>query len=172
MKSLEPASRKSGLLEVSIGEPKGALAILLKAAKKEEKLILSNVRKALKKIKRANNMIKSYKMDIFGESYGVKRVRKFKKLINDALQLTMSVKIYTPLIETIAKEVKDWLLSHKKDTADLLPADEKIIEEVRRTKGVLETAVKNLTELDNMQWGSASAEFSLFGMYYVPVYNV
>jgi hypothetical protein len=114
-------------------------------------------------------MIKSYQSDIFGESYGVKRIRKFQKIINDALQLTISARIHLPVIETIAKEVEDWLLSHKKDTADLLPADEKIIKEVRRTTALLNTAIENIKEIEHLQWGSASSGHFQFGMYYIPV---
>ena len=169
MTSSEPGNRESGLREVRLDEPKGVLKVLLKAAKKEEKLILSNVRKALKKIKRANNLIKSYKTDIFGESYGVKRIRKFQKLTTDALQLAINAKIHLPVIETIAKEVKDWLLSHKKDTDELLPADEKIIVEVRRTTALLDTAVENLKEIENLQWGNTPAGHFQLGMYYIPV---
>ncbi len=174
MESSKPGSRKSGLIETSIDEPKGALVELLKAAKKEEKLVLAEVRASLKKSRRARKLVKPYKTDVFGQSFGIRghsRQKRFIKLINRSLQLAIIAKIHLPVIETVAKEVKEWLLSHKKDktTLDLLPADEKIIDEVQRTKSLLETAIKNLTELDNMQWGSTSSGFSLFGMYYIPV---
>ncbi|MBW2967369.1 hypothetical protein KY362_02680 [Candidatus Woesearchaeota archaeon] len=169
MTFFEPGKRESGLREVRIDEPKGVLDILLKTAKKEEKLILLDSRKALKKIKRANRMVKSYRTDIFGESYGVKRLRRFQRRVNDALQLTVSTKIRLPLIETIAKEVKEWLVAHKKENADILPADDKIIQDVRRTTALLNTAVKNLKEIEHLDWGSTSAGLFQFGMYYIPV---
>jgi len=166
-----PSSRKSGLLEISIDEPKGTLGILLKAAKKEEKIILSDIHTASKKITISERLVKEYANDIFGKSYGVKRPKKFKRLVNESLKLTLNIKIHLPVIEAVAKEVEEWLQSHKKDkiTAEILPAHKKIIDEVRKTESILETAVKHLTELDNMQWGSTSSGFSFFGMYYLPV---
>jgi hypothetical protein len=169
MTFLEPGNRESSLREVRIDEPKGVLNVLLKAAKKEEKLILLDARKALKKIKRANRMIKSYRTDIFGESYGVKRIRKFQRLINDALQLTVRAKIYLPLIATIAKEMKDWQVKHKEENTEILPADDKMIREVRSTTALLNTALENLKEIEHLNWGSASTGLFHFGMHYTPV---
>lgn len=166
---LEPGNRQSGLREVSIDEPKGVLKVLLKAAKKEEKLILLDTRKALKKIKRANRMIRSYRTDIFGESYGVKRLRKFQTLIDESLQLTVSTKIRLPLIETIAKEVKAWLLEHKKENADILPADKKVIADISHATDLLNTVVDNIKEITHLNWGSTSAGTFQLGMYYIPV---
>ncbi|MBU2561666.1 MAG: hypothetical protein KKD17_05175 [Nanoarchaeota archaeon] len=174
MASLKSVTHTSGLLEISADEPKGTLVGLLKAAKKEEKILLTDARSALKYSRRAIKLAKPYKTDIFGESFGIRggfRYRRFKRLIKESLQLAISAKIHLPAIEMVANEVKAWLLSHKTDTtaAELLPADEKVIAEVRKAKELLESAVKNLIELDSMKWGSASSAFYLFGMYYVPV---
>jgi hypothetical protein len=172
----KPASHTSGLLEKVKDEPEGTLAGLLNAAKKEEKALLSEVRSAFKSSRRAIKLVRPYKTDIFGESFGIRgrfRYKRFKRLVKGSLQCVISARIHLPAIETIAKEVKEWILGHKTDTsvAGLLPADEKVIAEARKAKELLESAVKHLTELDAMTWGSASAtpSFFSFGMYYVPV---
>ncbi|MBN1544679.1 hypothetical protein JW898_04405 [Candidatus Woesearchaeota archaeon] len=175
MGSLKTVTHTSGLLEISTDEPKGTLVGLLKAAKKEEKLLLTDTSSALKYSRRAIKLAKPYKTDIFGESFSIKggfRYRRFKRLIKESLQLAISAKIHLPAIEMVANEVKAWLLSHKTDTtaAGLLPADEKVIAEVRKAKDLLESAVKNLTELDSIDWGTASGPTSFsISMHYVPV---
>ncbi|MFA5098594.1 MAG: hypothetical protein WC490_08280 [Candidatus Margulisiibacteriota bacterium] len=173
MESLNPVGRKSGFLEKTTDEPKGILVSLLKIAKKEEKALLSEVRTALKYSKRAKNLVNPYKTDIFGQSFGIRghsRQKRFIRLINESLHLTIAAKIHLPAIETVTNEVNVWLSSHKTHAlaAELLPTEKKIIDDVRKAKELLEVAVKDLTELDSMQWGSASTSH-FFGMYYIPI---
>jgi len=165
-------AHESGLLEISAGEPKDTLIGLLKAAGKEEKILLTEVRNAVTCSRRARDLVKPYKADIFGESFGIKgrfAHKKFKRLIKESLQLAISAKVHLPAIEIVAKEVKDWLLKHKTDT-EILPADEKIIAEVRKAEELLAVAIKGLTELDLTTWGTAShATWFFLSTYYVPV---
>ncbi|MFH1064418.1 MAG: hypothetical protein V1729_05030 [Candidatus Woesearchaeota archaeon] len=172
----KPVSHTSGLIEMIVDEPKGTLLGLLRAAKKEEKVLLTEARDALKYSRRAIKLVKPYRTDIFGESFGIRggfRFRKFKRLITESLQLAIRAKMHLPAIEIVANEVNDWLSKHKADktAADILPADKKVIAEVRKAKGFLESAVKYLTELDNLRWATATESSGLlsWGAEYIPV---
>lgn len=172
----KPVVHKSGLLEISENEPKGTLVTLLKAAKEEEKLLLAEARAALKSSRKAIALVKPYRTDIFGDSFGIRggyHFRKFRRLIDESLQLAISAKIHLPSIEMIANEVNDWLLKHKADetVADILPEDKKVIAEVRKSKEFLESAIRYLTVISELRWGTATESSGIFtwGAEYIPV---